>query len=157
MLSFCLKCRRNFESKNQKVAGTKNRRRILLSKCAVYVSKKSKFIKDQGASGLLSSLRIKKPLSKIPLLGPLSFLVYKMNEIVNKLLLAEDKSIPEMFLRPGFIYSVCRPFTKNKERIRKFKEAGDSPYIYENELDKACFQHDMAYGNFKDLTRRTIY
>ena len=44
---------------------------------------------------------------------------------------------------------------KNKERIQKFKETGDSRYIYQNELDKACFQHDMAYGDFKDLTRRT--
>ena len=44
---------------------------------------------------------------------------------------------------------------KNKERIQKFKETGDTKYIYSNELDKACFQHDMAYGGFKDLTRRT--
>ena len=46
-------------------------------------------------------------------------------------------------------------FTKNKERIQKFKQTGDSRYIYKNELDKACFQHDMAYGDFKDLTKRT--
>ena len=57
--------------------------------------------------------------------------------------------------QPGFMYSGCGPFTKNKEWIQKFKETGDSWYIYQNELDKACFQHDMAYGNFKDLTRRT--
>ena len=43
---------------------------------------------------------------------------------------------------------------KNKERIQKFKETGDTQYIYQNEVDKACFQHDMAYGDFKDLTRR---
>ena len=62
----------------------------------------------------------------------------------------------QMHLRqPGFTYSTCGPFTKNKERIQKFKETGDSRYIYQNELDKACFQHDMAYGDFKDLTRRT--
>ena len=61
-----------------------------------------------------------------------------------------------MHLRqPGFIYSACGPFIKNKERIQKFKETGDSQYIYQNELDKACFQHDMAYGDFKDVTRRT--
>ena len=47
------------------------------------------------------------------------------------------------------------PFTKKKERIQKFKETGDSQYIYQNELDKACFQHDMAYADVKDLTRRT--
>ena len=64
--------------------------------------------------------------------------------------------MPEIHLRqPGFTCSACGPFTKNKERIRKFKDTGDSRYIYQNELDKACFQHDMAYGDFKDLTRRT--
>ena len=57
--------------------------------------------------------------------------------------------------QPGFTYSVCGPCTKNKERIQKIKETGDTSYIYKNELDKACFQHDMAYGDFKDLTRRT--
>ena len=45
--------------------------------------------------------------------------------------------------------------SKNKERIQKFKETGDTSYIYKNELDKACFQYDMAYGDFKDLTKRT--
>ena len=79
-----------------------------------------------------------------------------MNEIVNKFLLAGDKFTPERHLRhQGFKYSACVPFTKNKQRIRKSKETGDSRYIYQNELDKACFQHDMAYGDFKDLTRRT--
>ena len=81
-----------------------------------------------------------------------------MNEIVNNFLLAGDKSIPEMHLRqPGFTYSACGPFTKNKERIEEFNEIGDSQYIYQNELDKACFQHDMACGDFKDLTRRTVF
>ena len=61
-----------------------------------------------------------------------------------------------MYLRqPQFTHSACWIFTRKKERIRKFKETGDSRYIYQNELDKACFQHDMAYWNFKDLTRRT--
>ena len=61
----------------------------------------------------------------------------------------------EMHLRqPGFTQSHCGPFPKNKERIQKFKKTGDSGYISQNELDKTCFQHDMAYGNFKDLTRR---
>ena len=81
---------------------------------------------------------------------------YKMNYIINKFLLAGDKFMPEMHLRqPQFIYSACGPFTKNKERIQKVKETGDTKYIYRNELDKACFLHDMAYGDFKDLTRRT--
>ena len=79
-----------------------------------------------------------------------------MNEIVNKFLLARDKFMPKMhFKQPGLIYSACRPFTKNKERIQKFKETGDTSYIYKNELDKTCFQHDMVYGDFKDLARRT--
>ena len=64
--------------------------------------------------------------------------------------------MPEMHLKQhGFTYSACGPFTKNTERINKFKETGDSRYIYQNELDKTCFQHDMAYGHFKDLSRRT--
>ena len=76
-----------------------------------------------------------------------------MNEIVNKFLLAGDIFMSEMHLRqPGFIYSACGPFTKNKERIQKFKVTGDLRYIYQNELDKACFPHDMAFGDFKDLT-----
>ena len=67
-----------------------------------------------------------------------------MNEIVNKFLLVGDKLIPEMHLRqPQFVYSACGPFTKNKERIQKFEETGDTSYISKNELDKACFQHDV--------------
>ena len=79
-----------------------------------------------------------------------------MNEIVNKFLLVGDKFMPEMHLRqPGFTYSACGPFTKNKERIQRFKETGDTSYIYKHELHKACFQHDMAYGDFKNLTKRS--
>ena len=65
--------------------------------------------------------------------------------------------IPEIHLRqPGFTYSACGPITKKeKKRIQKFKETRDSLYIYLNELDKTCFQHDKAYVDFKDLTRRT--
>ena len=64
--------------------------------------------------------------------------------------------MPEMYLKqPGFTYSACGPFTKNKERIQKFKETGDTSYIYKNELDKLCFQHDMTYEDFKDIARRT--
>ena len=81
---------------------------------------------------------------------------YKMNDIINKFLLAGDKFMPEMLLRqPQFTYSACGPFTKNKERLQKFKEIGDTKYIYRNELDKACFQHNIAYGDFKDLIKRT--
>ena len=79
-----------------------------------------------------------------------------MNDIVNKFLLASDKFMPEMHLRqPGFMYSAFRPFTRNKERIGKFMQTGDTEFIYRNELDKVCFQHNMAYGKSKDLTKRT--
>ena len=61
--------------------------------------------------------------------------------------------MPEMHLKkPGFTYSACDPFTKNKERIQKFLQTG---YIYKNDLDIACFQHDMAYGKYKDLNKKT--
>ena len=79
-----------------------------------------------------------------------------MNDIINKLLLAGDKFMPEMHLKqPEFSYSACGPITKNKERMQKFKQTRDSRQINKNELDKACFQHDMAYGDFKDLAKRT--
>ena len=78
-----------------------------------------------------------------------------MNEIVNRFLLAWDKFMPEMHLKqPGFTYTACGPFTKNKERIQKLKKTEDTSYIYKNELDEACFQH-MACGDFKDIKRRT--
>ena len=74
----------------------------------------------------------------------------KMNDIINKFLLAGDNFVPEMHIRqPQFAYSACGPFTKNKE-------TGDTKYIYRNKSDKVCFQHDMAYGDFKDLARRTV-
>ena len=79
-----------------------------------------------------------------------------MNEIVNTFLLAGDTFMPEMHLKqPGFTYRACETFTKTKEKIQKFKETGDTNYIYKNELDKACFQHDMPYRDFKGLARRT--
>ena len=79
-----------------------------------------------------------------------------MNENINKLLLAGDKFMSEMLLRqPGFTYSAYGPFTKNKERIKKNKETRNSRNIYQNELDKACFQYDLAYEDFKDLNRKT--
>ena len=79
-----------------------------------------------------------------------------MNRIVNKVLLAEDRYMPEMHLKqPGFTYSACWSFTKNKGRIHKFRGTGDTSYIYKKELNKACFQHDMAHGDFKDIKRRT--
>ena len=80
-----------------------------------------------------------------------------MNNIINKCLLAGDKFMPVMHLRqPQFIYSACGPFTKHKQRIQKFKETGDTNYIYKNELDKVCFAHDAAYSDSKELTKRTV-
>ena len=79
-----------------------------------------------------------------------------MNNIINNFLLAGDKFMPEMHLRqPRSVYSACGPFTRHKERIKKFKQTGDTRYIYRNELDKACFQHDSAYADHKDLINRT--
>ena len=79
-----------------------------------------------------------------------------MNNMINKFLLAGDKFMPEMHLRqPQFVYSACGPFTRHKERIKEFKRTGDTRYIYRNELDKACFQHDSAYADHKDLINRT--
>ena len=80
-----------------------------------------------------------------------------MNNVINKFLLAGDKFMPEMHLRqPQFTYSACGPFTKHKQRIQKFKETGDTNYIYKNELDEAYFAHDTAYSNSKDLIKRTV-
>ena len=79
-----------------------------------------------------------------------------MNNVIIKFFLAGDKFMPEMHLRqPRFIYSACGPFTRHKERIKEFKRTGDTRYIYRNELDKACFQHDSAYADHKDLINRT--
>ena len=80
-----------------------------------------------------------------------------MNNVINELLLAGVKFMPEMHLRqPQFTYSACGPFTKHKQRIKNFKETRDTNYIYKNELDKACFVHDAAYSESKDLTKRTV-
>ena len=91
-------------------------------------------MKEQKAKGgLLSSLGLKKGLSKIPLFGDFFFFfwVYKMNEIVNKFLLVGDKFMPELHLKqPGFTYSACGPFSINKERIRKFMKTRNTDFIY---------------------------
>ena len=80
-----------------------------------------------------------------------------MNELVSKLLLVRDKFMPETHLRqPEFTYNACGLFTKNKESIKKFRETGYSRYVYQNKLGKSCFQHDMAYGDFKDLNRKAF-
>ena len=73
MLSYCFKCKRNTESINPKVSKTTNGKVIILSKCAICSSKKSKFIKQQEAKGLLSNLGLRTPLNKIPILGDILF------------------------------------------------------------------------------------
>ena len=94
----------------------------------------------------MSNLRIKTPLSQIPLLN-LLFISVTMNEIVKTFLLVGNKFMPEMHLKqPAFTSAACSPLTKNKERIEKFMQTGNTDFICKDELDMACFQHDMAYG-----------
>ena len=80
-----------------------------------------------------------------------------IGHVINKFSSLGDKFMPEIHLRqPQFTYSACGPFTRHEERIQKFKETGDTNYVYKNELDKACFVHDAAYSDSKDLTKITI-
>ena len=77
--------------------------------------------------------------------------------LLIKFLLAGDKFMPEMHLQqPGFTYSACGPFTKNKERIEKFMQTGSTEFNYKNELDRACFQHNMAYGKTRFRKKNSI-
>ena len=73
MLSYCLKCKKNTDSINPKVSKTTNGKTMILSTCAICGSKKSKFIKEQQAKGLLSNLDLRAPLNKIPVLGEILF------------------------------------------------------------------------------------
>ena len=76
--------------------------------------------------------------------------------IVNKFLLVGDKFMPEMHLKQsGFTYSASGSFTKNKERVEKFMQTGNTNFIYKNELGKACFQHNMDYAKSKALAKKT--
>ena len=84
MKSYCLKCKKDTENINPRVSNTSNGKTMLLSKCVKCGSKKSRFIKNKEAKGLLSNLGIRTPLSKVSLLGDILFYLYKMNEIVNK-------------------------------------------------------------------------
>ena len=79
-----------------------------------------------------------------------------MYEIVNKFLLVGDKFVPKLHLKqPGFTYSACGPFSRNKEWIEKLMLTENTNFIYRNDLGKTCFQHNMAYGKSKDLAKRT--
>ena len=80
-----------------------------------------------------------------------------MNKIFNKFLLPGDKFMPELHLRqPEFTDSTCEPFTKHRERIKKFRETGNLKHLYRNKLGKIYFAHDAAYFKSKDLAERTI-
>ena len=80
----------------------------------------------------------------------------KLNEIINSSLLAGDKLMPQMHLRqPRTTCSAFGSFTKTKAQIQKFKETEDSQYIYQDELDKACFQHGLGHGDFKEIPSTT--
>ena len=80
-----------------------------------------------------------------------------MNKIINKSLLTGDKFMPESHLKqPGFTYSACGPFIKHRERSQTFRETSNLKDLYRNELDKACFAHDAAYSDSKDLAKITI-
>ena len=125
---------KNPENLDPKIFKTKNSKIIMQPECAACGIKKSRFVKEQEAKGLLSSLGIKTSLNKKCI---------KMNEIVNKFLLVGDKFMPEIHLKqPGFTHSACGLFTKNKERIAKLIQTGNANFICRNELDETCFQHD---------------
>ena len=80
-----------------------------------------------------------------------------MNKIINKFLLAGDKFMSKLHLKqPGFTYSACGTFTKHRHRIQKFRETTNLKHLHRNELDKACFVHDAAYSDSKDLVKKTI-
>ena len=79
----------------------------------------------------------------------------KMNKIINKCLLNGNKLLPELHLKQlGFTYSACRPLTKHRERIRKFRERGNLKHLYRNKLDNARLVHDAIYSRSKLLVRR---
>ena len=153
MKFYWLKYRKDTEYINPRVSDTSNGKLMILWKCAIDGSKKSRFINKQELKRLLRNLGLKTQLSKVLILGDILFwsaswmklhwvklcCMYKMNEIVNKFLLAGDKFMSEMFLKqPAFTYCACGPFTKNK-KTQKFKEKGDTNYIYKKEYDQACF------------------
>ena len=143
METYCVKCNKNTKNLNSKIFKTKNGTLIMQSKCVDCGIKKSKFVKEQEAKDLLSNLRIKTNYT----VQCFALRHRKMNEIVNRFLLAGDKFMPELNLKqPGFTYIACGPFNRNKERIEKSMLTGNTDFISRNELDKDCFQYDMAYG-----------
>ena len=135
-------------------------KRIVYKNNAVLFSKVWRKYKRHYSTGFKSYQRWNAiPLNAVPL-NAIS--LYKMNAIINKFLLTGDKFMPEMHLKQpaslvksGFTYSAWGPFTKHRQRIEKFMQTGDTNYIYKNELDKACFAHDVAYSSSRHLAKRT--
>ena len=112
---------------------------MLLSNCGIGGKRKSMFIKNKE---LYETFALKK---------------FKMNKINNKFLLTEDKFMPELHLKqPGFTDGACESFTKYRERIKRFRETGNLKLLKRNQLDRACFAHNAAYSNSKDIAKRTI-
>ena len=126
----------------------------MLSRCSICNNKNSTFI-SQG-SALFDNLVFNTTQNRMKDALWNAFKCFYMNNVINKFLLAGDKFMPKMHLRqPQFVYSACGPFTRHRERIKKFKQTEDTRYIYRNELDEVCFQHDSAYADHKDLINRT--
>ena len=140
METYCVSCKKYTANENPNVRKTKRNRLMFLSDCTI-CGKKWTFTKSQDLHNF----------------DNISDDYFKMNKIITKILLTVDKFMPELHLKqPGFTASACGPFTKNCERIQKFRETGNLKHLYTNELDHACFAHDAAYSDGKDLAKRTI-
>ena len=157
MKTYSVKCRKNTENSNSKIFKTKNGKLIMQSKYAECGIKKSRFVKKARSKRITKQLRNQNTVEQNSIIKCFVLSCMKMNEIVNKFLQVGNKFMPEMHLKqPGFTYSACGPFTRNKERTDKFMQTGNTDFIYRNELDKACFQLDMAYAKSKDLQKNSI-
>ena len=152
---YCLKCKKETENKNSRVSNASNGRTMILSNCAICDSKKSRFLKNEETKGLLSNLGVKTQSSKVPILGDILMCI-KMNEIINKFVLAGENCMSQMHLKqPGFTYSTYGPFTKNKEKNKKLKEIGDISTKINLIRHAFSMTGMMTYRDFKDLARRT--
>ena len=137
METCCVSCKKYTANKNSNVRKTKQNRLMLLSNCAACGKKKSTFIKNKKLHNFNDQ--------------------FKMNKIINKLLLTGDKFMPKLHLKhPGFTYRACGSFTKHRERIQKFRDTCNLKHLYRNELDKCFFAHDAACSDSNDLGKRTI-
>ena len=154
-ITYCLSCKKDTRNIDPRIVKTKNNKRVMSSKRSICNNKKSKFI-SQG-SGLFDSLGLNTPQNRMKNALLLDNKIINMNNIIKTFLLAGDKFMPEMHLKqPQFVYSACDPFTRHKEIIKEFKRTGDTRLLYRNELDKACFKHDVAYAKYKDVENRLI-